>query len=54
MIRRQRRAHLLVWLTLAVLLPFSLAVILSLAASQVIERVPMRLDAPAATKGTGG
>ena len=53
MIRRQRKAHLLIWLTLAVLLPLSLAVILSLAASQVIERVPMRLDAPPVTKGAG-
>ena len=53
MIRRQRKAHLVIWVTLAVLLPLSLAVILSLAASQVIERAPMRLDPPLATKGMG-
>lgn len=54
MIRRQRRIHVRVWTVLAVLLPLSLAVILSLAASQVIERAPVRLDPPVATEGTGG
>lgn len=58
MIRGQRKAHLWVWRVLAVLLPLGLAVILSLAASQVIERAPLRLDPPAASgpasKGTGG
>ncbi len=54
MIRRQRKTHLTVWIALAALLPFSLAVILSLAASQVIERSPRLLEAPLAAKGTGG
>jgi hypothetical protein len=53
MIRRQRRNHLRVWAVLAVLLPLSLTVILSLAASQVIERAPVLLDAPLLTKGSG-
>ena len=51
MIRRQRKTHLRVWTVLAVLLPLSLAVILSLASSQVIERAPVRLEPP---KGSGG
>jgi hypothetical protein len=54
MIRRQRKIHLLVWIALAVLLPLSLAVILSLAASQVIERSPELLEAPPANGGAGG
>ncbi len=54
MIRRQRKTHLRVWSALAVFLPLSLAVILSLAASHVVERVPMRLEPPLATAGTGG
>jgi hypothetical protein len=54
MIRRQRSTHLRVWIALAALLPLSLAVILSLAASQVIERSPMLLEPPLATEGTGG
>jgi hypothetical protein len=56
MIRGQRRAHLWIWRASAVLLPLALSVILSLAASQVIERAPLRLDPPAAPdeKGTGG
>lgn len=54
MIRSQRKTHLWVWMFLAVLLPLSVAVVLSLAASQVIERAPVQLDAPLATKGTSG
>lgn len=54
MIRRQRRTHLTVWIVLAAVLPLGLAVILSLAASQVIERSPKLLEAPLATKGTAG
>ena len=54
MIRGQRKAHLTVWIALAALLPLSLAVVLSLAASQVIERSPELLEAPPATQGTGG
>ncbi len=54
MIRRQRRIHLRVWTAMAVLLPLSLAVILALAASQVIERAPVRLEPPSAAKGKGG
>lgn len=58
MIRRQRRNHLRVWTVLAVFLPLSLAVILSLAASQVVERAPERLAPPSdpvtGTKGSGG
>jgi hypothetical protein len=54
MIRRQRKTHLTVWIALAALLPLCLAAILSLAASQVIERAPKQLEAPLATKGTGG
>lgn len=54
MIRRQRRAHLRIWIAIAALLPLSLAVILSLAASQVIERGPIRLDPPAAAQGDNG
>ncbi len=53
MIRRQRRMHLWVWAVLAVVLPVSLAVILALAASTVIERAPVRLEPPL-TEGTGG
>lgn len=52
--RRQRKSHLTVWIALAVVLPLGLAVILSLAASQVIERSPKLLEAPLATKGSGG
>ena len=54
MIRRQRKTHLRIWTALAVLLPLSLAVILSLASSQVIERAPVLLKPPIAAKGTGG
>ncbi len=54
MIRGQRKVHLRVWTALAVLMPLSLLVILSLAASQVIERSPMLLEPPNATEGTGG
>jgi hypothetical protein len=57
MIRRQRRAHLWIWRGFAVFLPLALAVILSLAASQVIERAPVQLEPPAtppAPKGTVG
>jgi hypothetical protein len=56
MIRGQRKAHRWIWTASAVFLPLALAVILSLAASQVIERAPLRLDPPAAPddKGTGG
>jgi hypothetical protein len=54
MILRQRKIHLAVWIAMAALLPLSLAVILSLAASQVIERSPKLLEAPIAREGTGG
>ena len=54
MIRRQRKTHLTVWIALAVLLPLCIAVILSRAASQVIERSPRLIEAPPATEGTGG
>ena len=54
MIRRQRKTHLTVWIALAAVLPICLAVILSLAASQVIERSPKLLEAPLATKEIGG
>ncbi len=54
MIRRQRKAHLRVWIALAVLLPVGLAVILTLAASQLIERSPRLLEAPRAAQGGGG
>jgi hypothetical protein len=53
MIRRQRKAHFRVWVTIATLLPLALAVILSLAASQVVERAPQRL-APPVTAGANG
>ncbi len=46
MIRRQRIAHLRAWVVLATLLPLALGVILSLAASQVVERAPMLLQPP--------
>ena len=48
MIRRQRITHLRLWVGIAVFLPLALAVILSLAASQVVERAPQRLEPPAA------
>lgn len=54
MIRRQRTTHLRIWTGLAVFLPLSLAIILSLASSQVIERAPVLLEPPVAKKGTGG
>jgi hypothetical protein len=54
MIRRQRRAHLWIWTVLAVLLPLGLAVILSLAASQVIERAPQQIEPPGVMGGTDG
>lgn len=54
MICSQRKAHLRVWIELAVVLPLAVAVILSLAASQVVERAPQRLEPPAAVKGTRG
>ncbi len=54
MIRRQRKTHLTVWIALAAVLPLSLAIILSLAASQVIERSPKLLEPPHATEGAGG
>jgi len=53
-IRSQRKAHLRVWTVLAVFLPLGLALILSLAASQVIERAPQRLEQPGAAQGAGG
>jgi len=49
MIQRQRKLHLRIWIVLAVFLPVSAAVILSLAASTVIERAPVRLAPPADT-----
>lgn len=54
MIRSQRKAHLRVWIVLAMVLPLAVAVILSLAASQVVERAPQRLEPPAAAQGVGG
>lgn len=54
MIRRQRKTHFVVWMALAVLLPLSLALILSISASRVIERSPKLLEPPLATEGTGG
>ena len=54
MIRSQRKAHLRVWTVPAVFLPLGLALILSLAASQVIERAPQRLEQPGAAQGAGG
>lgn len=54
MIRRQRRNHLRIWIAIATLLPLGLVVILSLAASQVIERAPLRLEPPATPQGPDG
>jgi len=54
MIRSQRKAHLRVWTVPAIFLPLGLALILSLAASQVIERAPQRLEQPGAAQGAGG
>jgi hypothetical protein len=54
MIRRQRRNHLWAWIVIAALLPISVAVIFTLAASQVIERAPQRLEPPTVSKGGGG
>lgn len=53
MIRRQRKTHFRVWVAIASLLPLALAVILSLAASQVVERAPQRLQPPAIPGETG-
>lgn len=53
MIRRQRKTHLRVWVAIAALLPLALAVILSLAASQVVERAPQRLQPPATPGAIG-
>jgi hypothetical protein len=54
MIRSQRKAHLRVWTAIAVLLPLGLALVLTLAASQVVERAPERLAPPEAQAGAGG
>jgi hypothetical protein len=54
MIRRQRRNHLRAWIVIAALLPIGVAVIFTLAASQVIERAPRLLEPPAASVGADG
>lgn len=54
MMRRQRRAHLAIWTALAMLLPLALLVIFALAASETIERVPVKLEGARAATGTGG
>lgn len=54
MIRAQRKAHLRIWVALAVLVPLALALILALSASQVVERAPRLLVPPGGTQGAGG
>lgn len=51
--RGQRKAHLRVWTVLAIVLPGALAVILALAAGQVVERAPRLLEPPV-TGGAAG
>ncbi len=49
MIRRQRRAHAMIWTVLAVALPLALVVILANAPGSALpERPPVRLDTEAA------
>jgi len=54
MIRAQRKAHLRIWTLLAVALPLAAVLILTQAASTVIERAPVQLAPPASEGGLEG
>lgn len=44
MTRGQRKAHVRIWLAMALVLPLAMAAILALAPSPTYERAPVRLD----------